>query len=213
MRSPLDIALGRSLRNVLNDVWDPIGVKPYGVLDEYDHYIWPLMGLLRSEPPPQQQGIVEALLLIEHDQMGMTGQPDRAKAAARAMLIKRWRPDEYRSLTEFESAVVAKLLGFANPELRDEFLAHVDSYRCHALDEYGSIAIEGGPNEPLQPALKGMIANGQQVDDDPAPTAARIELLLFVSYGRPRELQILRQDGMPIVAGLRPDDIEVLPAP
>lgn len=191
-------------------MWDPIGVKAYGVLDEYDHYIWPLMGLLRSDPPPQPQDIVEALLQIERDQMCMTGQPDRAKAAARAMLIKRWRPDDYRSLTELESAVTAKLLGFA-PELGDEFLAHVDSYHCHVLDEYGSIAIEGGPDEPLQPDLSGMVADGQQVDDDPAPTAARIELLVFFCYGRLSELQILRQDGVPIVTGLRLDDIEVFP--
>jgi hypothetical protein len=188
-------------------------VKPHGVLDEYDHYIWPLMGLLRTDPRPQPQDIVEALLQIERDQMCMTGQPDRAKAAARAMLIKRWRPDNYRSLTGLESAVVAKLSGFTHPELRDEFLAHVDRYHCHVLDEYGSIAIEGGPDEPMQPDLKGMIANGQQVDDDPAPTAARIELLVFFRCGRLSELQILRQDGMPIVTGLRLDDIEVLPTP
>ena len=97
MRSPLDVTLGRSLRNILNDVWDPLGVRTYDVVDEYDRYIWPLLALLRSEPPPAQQDIVKALLDIERSEMGVDGDPNRAMAAARAMLNQNWRAEDCRS--------------------------------------------------------------------------------------------------------------------
>lgn len=212
MRSPFDISLGRSLRDILNDVWDPLGVRTYDVLDEYDRYIWPLLALLRSEPPPAQQDVVEALLDIEKGQMGGDGNPDRAAAVARAMLIQSWRPEDYRDLTPLENAVIALLLGAHHPDLHDEFLDNADSYRCHVLDEYGSLSIQGGPREPQHPSLSGMIADGWQLDDDPAPLAPRIELLVFCRYGRVCELQIFRQDGQPIATGLRPNDIEVSPS-
>jgi hypothetical protein len=97
MRSPFDIALGRSLRNILNDVWDPLGVQTYDVVDEYDRYIWPLLALLRAAPPPAEQDVANALLDIERGEMGVDGDPDRAMAAARAMLSQDWRAEDCRS--------------------------------------------------------------------------------------------------------------------
>ncbi len=91
MRSPLDLALGRSLRNILNDQWDPIGVAADGIVDEYDSYIWPLLTLLRRKPAPTVQDVSDALLVIEREQMCWPGQANRAWAAAEALLAQRWR--------------------------------------------------------------------------------------------------------------------------
>ena len=42
--------IGLAVHNVLWNEWDPIGVNDFGPDDEYDGYIWPLIGkIMRGE--------------------------------------------------------------------------------------------------------------------------------------------------------------------
>lgn len=51
------------IRDVLIDIWDPIGVKDFAPRDEYDSYIGKIYGLLRGGATDQQ--IAAELLGIE----------------------------------------------------------------------------------------------------------------------------------------------------
>lgn len=57
-----------SIRRVLFDDWDPIGIKGFGPDDEYDHYIGGIYRLLTSRP--SEDDIIEHLFKIETGHMG-----------------------------------------------------------------------------------------------------------------------------------------------
>lgn len=59
------------IRNVLVDIWDPIGIKPLGgPRDEYDSYIGDMYGMLARGATDEE--IATELLKIERQQMGLT---------------------------------------------------------------------------------------------------------------------------------------------
>jgi len=73
------IEIQNKIRGVLNRDWDPIGVVPDGIDDEYDGYIGVIYSLLRSGA--NAHTIANHLISIEVEQMGMTG------ASKEALLI------------------------------------------------------------------------------------------------------------------------------
>jgi hypothetical protein len=75
------------IRNVLMDVWDPIGVKDLGApRDEYDGYIGKIYGLLTRGAPDEE--IAQELLRIERERMELShpgSTIDRTVAALRTV--------------------------------------------------------------------------------------------------------------------------------
>lgn len=66
----------QSIRRVLMDHWDPIGVKGMpGAEDEYDSYIGPIYRMLTSGASTED--LVERLFHIEVFTIGLTTKPNR----------------------------------------------------------------------------------------------------------------------------------------
>lgn len=84
MRSPAAQANGRAIRAILLDVWDPIGIARIAEMqDEYDAYIWPILGLLQRGASTEE--LTEYLVEITVARMALGEQRVRAAAAARAL--------------------------------------------------------------------------------------------------------------------------------
>jgi hypothetical protein len=64
-----------SIGKVLLEDWDPIGTHGCGPNDEYDSYVGGIYRLLCSNPNEAQ--VVEHLLRIETDLMGLESSPQR----------------------------------------------------------------------------------------------------------------------------------------
>lgn len=73
------------IRQILNDEWDPIGIKGFGPDDEYDSYIGTLYHLLTNRPSEEE--IINLLYSFETTQMGSTIEDkENLRAVAKKLL-------------------------------------------------------------------------------------------------------------------------------
>lgn len=83
----------RSIREILLQDWDPIGVQ--GVLeaeDEYDSYVMQLYGILRHHP--SETAVIDYLYRIETDFMGLFASREALHLVAAKLLQIDLRHDE-----------------------------------------------------------------------------------------------------------------------
>jgi hypothetical protein len=69
-----------SIREVFNSTWDPIGVLPLGVADEYDSYVGGVYRLLASGT--SAPALSAHLQQIEQRLMGLPSTPEYVRARA-----------------------------------------------------------------------------------------------------------------------------------
>jgi hypothetical protein len=76
----------RHVHQVLHQVWDPIQISdvPEIADNEYDDYVGGVLHLVEKNPP--EGAIVDHLLTIEREELGLPGDAARARRAARALL-------------------------------------------------------------------------------------------------------------------------------
>lgn len=78
-------SLLRRIREVLLKEWDPIDVgSGEGPSDEYDAYITKIYELAIERRSITD--VVEYLLLVESEQMGLKGEPERARRVAEVLV-------------------------------------------------------------------------------------------------------------------------------
>lgn len=86
--SPKDAELYRRCDEVLHYLWDPIGVRDQpAARDEYVGYLPHVFKLVRD--CVDEQKVVDYLLLVEVQDMGLTANPKRAREIAEVLF--RWR--------------------------------------------------------------------------------------------------------------------------
>ncbi|MGE3166369.1 MAG: hypothetical protein AB7O52_15800 [Planctomycetota bacterium] len=86
--APHELKLYKRCGEVLYYIWDPIGVAGApGARDEYESYLPQVFKLLRDGEGENQ--IVDYLVSVETDSMGLSPNRDRAKNAAAVLL--EWR--------------------------------------------------------------------------------------------------------------------------
>jgi hypothetical protein len=76
----------RQVTLVLHGTWDPIDVSdaPGVPDDEYEEYVGGVLHLLWKGP--SEDAVVDHLLSIEREELGLKGDPVRARRAAQALL-------------------------------------------------------------------------------------------------------------------------------
>jgi hypothetical protein len=65
--------LGLRVHALLWNEWDPIGVRTYGTDDEYDGYVWPLIGKVMQAETVEQIADYLEWAMTEH--MGLSADP------------------------------------------------------------------------------------------------------------------------------------------
>jgi hypothetical protein len=79
--SPTDNELYRRCDEVLHYLWDPIGVRGIPqARDEYDSYLPAVFQLLKNRA--DERAIVDYLIKVEGDNMGLSPEPERAREVA-----------------------------------------------------------------------------------------------------------------------------------
>jgi hypothetical protein len=85
---PREAELYRRCDEVLHYVWDPIGVATApGGRDEYHSYLPRVFALVRDNVKPEK--IVEHLVNIEEESIGLPANPERARTTAEVLI--EWR--------------------------------------------------------------------------------------------------------------------------
>lgn len=67
--------IGLAVHGLLWNEWDPIGINDFGPDDEYDGYVWPLIGKVMQGETPRQ--IAAYLDWATNEHMGCPPEPGR----------------------------------------------------------------------------------------------------------------------------------------
>lgn len=112
--------------------------------------------------------------------------------------------DDWRTLTDTEKRIIGKLL--SGIDTRPSW--DIQAYVGREIDEYGSLLLSRGDNQPASDMTPRLLASGYFDDDNQkAILGPMVEIILFEKNGVLSELQIFRGDGAPLKREIEPDRI------
>ena len=89
--------IGVQVHKMLWEDWDPIGVNGWGPDDEYDAYVWPIIGKISQGETVEQ--IADYLDWATTEHMGLSGEPELVRnshlvLAAKLVSLRDSNPNE-----------------------------------------------------------------------------------------------------------------------
>ena len=112
-----------------------------------------------------------------------------------------------REASVFERQILAKLLSCPFPG-RDDVASLLESALVSEIDPEGSLAILCR-SKKMAPTVRQVPVEGEMPDED----GVAVHVLLHVREGQPKELEIYKDDGTPIIRAIDPEKLDVVVLP